>query len=99
MGNYGAALRPQALLAIGIHRHLRMQQLDRDVAFESWVPRLEHFTHAAGPHSRDDSIRSDSLALLGGGHLGRRKRPRRGGWKPSMSQMSERALASEVRKP
>ena len=72
----GTAFGDQPALAIGIGRHLGMQQLDRDVALESWIPRLEHFAHAAGPHARDDSIRPDPFARLGGGHLRRQKRLR-----------------------
>ena len=55
----GAAFGDQSALAIGIARHLGMQQLDRDIALEPRIPRLEHFAHAAGADARDDAIGPD----------------------------------------
>ena len=64
----GAAFGDQSALAIGIGRHLGMQQLDRHIALEPRIPRLEHFAHAAGADARDDAIRTDLFARWDGGH-------------------------------
>ena len=52
----------EAALALGVGRGLGMQQLDGNVALETRIPGLEYLPHAAGADSRDDAIRSDSIA-------------------------------------
>ena len=61
-GARGAPLGDQAALAIRIARHLRMQELDGDVAFEARIPRFEHFPHAAGADALDNAIWPDLFA-------------------------------------
>ena len=58
----GAAFGYQPALAVGIARHFGMQQLDRHVAFEPWIPGLEDFAHAAGANARDDGVGTDAFA-------------------------------------
>jgi len=50
---FGLALK--ALLANGIIRELRRQDLNGDRAVEPRVPRAKHFAHAARAQRRDDS--------------------------------------------
>jgi hypothetical protein len=126
----GAALSEQPALTFRVEPTAGVQELDRDVALEPWIPRLEHLAHSAFANASDDPIWADIpvhsrpprawlaiVEVLGGKReassgndqepIGRGQGRRRNslssqllGWgNPSSTQMSERALASEVKKP
>ena len=50
----------EASESVGIGRHSRGQDLDRDVAVQLRVMSLEHLAHAAGADRRDDLVRTEN---------------------------------------
>ena len=50
----------EASEGVGIGRHSRGQDLDRDVAVQLRVVSLEHLAHAAGADRRDDLVRTEN---------------------------------------
>ncbi len=55
---------------VGFEGQLRMQELERDVAFEIVVPRAEDLSHAPGAETAEDAVAAHDVA-------GRRKGVRR----------------------
>ena len=49
----------KAAQALGIAREVRQQDLDRDVAVETFVSGAPHFARAAGPEQSNDGVRAD----------------------------------------
>ena len=57
-------LAPEALESLGVRRHLRPQNLERDVAAELQVAGPEHFAHSTGAKDREDLVVANASAGL-----------------------------------
>ncbi len=104
-GAGGAPLGEQTALPVRVRRCVRVQELDGDVALESRIPPLNTTPMPPSPMRPTMLVRPDAIADHGRcthrlNHAKSESRSdMRGEVKPSSIQMSDRALASEVRKP